>query len=78
MRQRKEPVDGRPEWMTRQQVALLAQVSVRTVDRHIAQGLLEAKKTNGSVRIHRDAVAAWLSVALVLTLMLIAIVSDVL
>src|SRR5262245_4641347 len=49
-----------PEWLTCAQVATLTQLSERSLDRAISTGRLEVAKTNGSVRIHRSAVRAWL------------------
>jgi excisionase family DNA binding protein len=66
-------LDKLPEFLTRAQVARVAQVSERTVDRHIRAGRLKAQRTNGHVRIHRKAVLAWLGVALLLTLLLVLV-----
>ena len=41
-----------PDWLTRQQAAQLLQITTRTLDRWIAQGLILARKpTSGTVRI---------------------------
>jgi excisionase family DNA binding protein len=55
-------LDDLPEFLTRTQVAELAQISERTVDRHIRAGRLRAVRTNGHVRIQRDEVIRWLGV----------------
>jgi excisionase family DNA binding protein len=54
-------LDG--EWLTRAEAAVLAGVSVRTIDRAIADGRLRAGRTRprGAVRIARAAVTLWLA-----------------
>ena len=59
-RQASTPLEELPEWLTCTQVATLTQLSEGSVDRAISTGRLEAARTNGSVRIHRSAVSAWL------------------
>jgi excisionase family DNA binding protein len=54
------PLEELPEWLTCAQVASLTQLSEGSVDRAITTGRLEAAEANGSVRIHRSAVSAWL------------------
>jgi excisionase family DNA binding protein len=53
-------LDELPEWLTCAQVATLTRLSERSVDRAIVTGRLEAADRDGSVRIHRSAVTAWL------------------
>jgi len=59
-REASTPLEELPEWLTCTQVATLTQLSEGSVDRAISTGRLEATRTNGSVRIHRSAVSAWL------------------
>ena len=50
-----------PEWNSRQEIADWLRISVDTVDRARANGELRSEKLpSGSVRIHREWVAAWL------------------
>lgn len=54
-----ELLDGHV-WLTKREVAALARVHVRTVERAIADGRLRATKTDHTVRIHRVWVRTWL------------------
>jgi excisionase family DNA binding protein len=51
-----------PEWLTRDEAAAVARVSVATIDRAIRDGRLKATRLDGgrSVRIHRSALATFL------------------
>lgn len=54
-------------WLTKREVAEIARVSVRTVERAIARGELRASKPDGRGRviIHRRWLNAWLQPVLV-------------
>jgi excisionase family DNA binding protein len=49
-----------PQWLTREQAAAIANLSVRSIDRAIARGTLKATKLNGSVRISLRELDRWL------------------
>lgn len=42
-----------PEWLTRQEAADLLRVSVKTIDRRLADGTLKGRKVGRSVRVSR-------------------------
>jgi len=66
-------VENQAVWLTKQEVATIARVSVRTVERAIASGKLRSTKAGGSVRIHRRWVSTWLALVLALLLVLLLI-----
>lgn len=49
-------------WLTRKEAAVVARVSVRTVDRAIRRGELESRCVGRRRLTHRDWIAEWLEV----------------
>lgn len=65
-------MQNHPVWLTKREVAAIARVHVRTVERAIAGGRLRASRPNGRVvRIHRAWLEAWLEASVLVVALMI-------